>query len=474
MGQKRHCASGTVFLVLPWRPLLLAGCAAAVQTASRLGTPSTGAVGGGDKLVASQLTKPAGSHHKVAVALFGYEQAFVNTSLLKASKQAAGQPDSVLRTSHPAPLKDVAIKKPGHLEPASEKQNNSSAAATLKAEPASQSLELLKHSRRLGFDQTADVFAYAGDEAFDDAVGEQAQTSGSGSEIVALLLCIIGILVAVLAATSAQASGAAQSEDNRDGEAQDRDASLDKVDGNSDGVYSDGSGSGAQSDSTDQFAQRLEEIISQLSEMLRGSMKVYPAEAIDGEEKDMETWWYIGVQPGPQAEQSASPIVRGLSKWSKGTLGWWESAEAYSQGAQAICGVPLGAVADVNTEQADPTTVVVLLSKESQATGEVDYAVDNSTCRAAEPGVAYCSSKDLSDRSSSAGDPEARFGSTVQGVDEGDGWLRVVDRYLPTHLNGKRVIRRHGDYVFQFKSWKAAKTWASTLAALIEQLHDEY
>lgn len=73
-----------------------------------------------------------------------------------------------------------------------------------------------------------------------------------------------------------------------------------------------------------------------------------------------------------------------------------------------------------------------------KATHPQDYIVDNSILKADSPGLGYFFSKNLDD-------PAGMFmykswGTTVTGVDEGDGWLQVGDRYLPLTFNGIRVL----------------------------------
>mmetsp|Transcript_88190 Transcript_88190/g.175130 ORF Transcript_88190/g.175130 Transcript_88190/m.175130 type:complete len:355 (+) Transcript_88190:107-1171(+) len=73
-----------------------------------------------------------------------------------------------------------------------------------------------------------------------------------------------------------------------------------------------------------------------------------------------------------------------------------------------------------------------------KATHPRDYIVDNSILKADSPGLGYFFSKNLDD-------PAGMFmykswGTTVTGVDEGDGWLQVGDRYLPLTFNGIRVL----------------------------------
>jgi len=93
----------------------------------------------------------------------------------------------------------------------------------------------------------------------------------------------------------------------------------------------------------------------------------------------------------------------------------------------------------------------VLLMRSASWRGEVRaersdcaYFVDNSTLQADSPGLEYCRSRCLDD-------PEvpprfAHWGTTVQGMDQGDGWLRVGSRgeagrhYLPMALQGVSVL----------------------------------
>eukprot|EP00927_Polykrikos_kofoidii_P015699 TRINITY_DN17013_c0_g1_i1.p1 TRINITY_DN17013_c0_g1~~TRINITY_DN17013_c0_g1_i1.p1 ORF type:complete len:600 (+),score=97.78 TRINITY_DN17013_c0_g1_i1:115-1800(+) len=147
------------------------------------------------------------------------------------------------------------------------------------------------------------------------------------------------------------------------------------------------------SETTEHFAARLEEIIEQLSVMLKGTMRTYPSTGSAAHERDDRTWWYVGAKPGIGTE--GMPSSRGFLKWSSGSLGWWPSIEAFHAGEQPAGMLPLGKISRVSNDDADP--ILVLVSAEE-----------------------------------------------------------------------------HADRIFEFRSWKEAKTWASTLAALIEQLHDEY
>lgn len=146
------------------------------------------------------------------------------------------------------------------------------------------------------------------------------------------------------------------------------------------------------SETTEHFAARLEEIIEQLSTMLKGTMRTYPKDAEMGD-ADNRTWWYVAALPG--AASGNTPISRDLVKWSSGCLGWWPSMDAFAAREQPAGSVPLGKITGISNDDADPTLVIV-------------------------------------------------------------------------------VAENQADRMFQFRTWKEAKTWASTLAALIEQLHDEY
>jgi len=68
-----------------------------------------------------------------------------------------------------------------------------------------------------------------------------------------------------------------------------------------------------------------------------------------------------------------------------------------------------------------------------------DYLVDNSHLQVATKGVPFRFSKDTKQRDLRT---IAFWGSMISGVDEGDGWLRVGDCYLPMEVNGKPVIFR--------------------------------
>lgn len=68
------------------------------------------------------------------------------------------------------------------------------------------------------------------------------------------------------------------------------------------------------------------------------------------------------------------------------------------------------------------------------------FLCDNSALQAHADGIAYRFSKDMQDRDLAS--PLTPWGSSVEGVDEGDGWVKVGYRYLPIAVNGATVLVR--------------------------------
>eukprot|EP00929_Paragymnodinium_shiwhaense_P119842 TRINITY_DN91753_c0_g1_i1.p1 TRINITY_DN91753_c0_g1~~TRINITY_DN91753_c0_g1_i1.p1 ORF type:complete len:525 (-),score=157.88 TRINITY_DN91753_c0_g1_i1:82-1656(-) len=66
------------------------------------------------------------------------------------------------------------------------------------------------------------------------------------------------------------------------------------------------------------------------------------------------------------------------------------------------------------------------------------YLVDNSVLKSTDNAVLYRISKQLDDKDPTG--TSALFGSTVYGTDEGDGWLKVGNRYLPINIRGSPVL----------------------------------
>jgi hypothetical protein len=77
----------------------------------------------------------------------------------------------------------------------------------------------------------------------------------------------------------------------------------------------------------------------------------------------------------------------------------------------------------------------VLRTEERQV--KAVYRLDNSKLQRKTWALAYRNSKHLTDLDSRSGQ---HWGSHVVGVNEGNGWLKVDGRYLPTEVNGKQVL----------------------------------
>jgi len=74
---------------------------------------------------------------------------------------------------------------------------------------------------------------------------------------------------------------------------------------------------------------------------------------------------------------------------------------------------------------------------ESEEEGTQEYFVDNSQLQSEAAFLAYRLNKRMEDK-----DEEhlVAYGSTVHGIDEGDGWLRVGNRFLPMMVRGVHVL----------------------------------
>jgi hypothetical protein len=70
----------------------------------------------------------------------------------------------------------------------------------------------------------------------------------------------------------------------------------------------------------------------------------------------------------------------------------------------------------------------------------VPYLVVNSFLQSDEKVLSYCFTKSLWDKVPA--EFGAAWGTTVRGIDEGDGWLRVGHRYLPMEVAGAPVLAR--------------------------------
>lgn len=67
------------------------------------------------------------------------------------------------------------------------------------------------------------------------------------------------------------------------------------------------------------------------------------------------------------------------------------------------------------------------------------YLVDKTGLDVSTSGISYRSTKDMAQKIPDV--PCARWGSVVQGIDQGDGWLQVGDNYLPMIVYGVPVLK---------------------------------
>lgn len=69
---------------------------------------------------------------------------------------------------------------------------------------------------------------------------------------------------------------------------------------------------------------------------------------------------------------------------------------------------------------------------------QIEFVLDNSSLKASTIGLAYRRSKNRSDRDHTI--PGLEWGATITGLDEGDGWVRVGDHFLPKDLDNVAVL----------------------------------
>jgi len=69
---------------------------------------------------------------------------------------------------------------------------------------------------------------------------------------------------------------------------------------------------------------------------------------------------------------------------------------------------------------------------------DTSFKVDNSALRSGATALGYRNTKDVTDKSEIIAGP--KWGDVVEGTDEGDGWLKVGQHFLPMSLDGKRVV----------------------------------
>lgn len=86
-----------------------------------------------------------------------------------------------------------------------------------------------------------------------------------------------------------------------------------------------------------------------------------------------------------------------------------------------------------------------------------EYLLDNSQLQSSAAYIAYRFSKNMEDKDESR---IAAYGSVVNGVDQGDGWLQVGNRYLPMVIRGVKVliIQKLEDASQHFEHWQSARS----------------
>merc|ERR1712216_25081 len=109
---------------------------------------------------------------------------------------------------------------------------------------------------------------------------------------------------------------------------------------------------------------------------------------------------------------------------------WIREFERCSAKVSAGCGAP-----DPVGDAADEFVV----GARSIKPRGLSYLVDNSVLRSDEQVLAYHFTKTVWDKAPA--EFGAPWGSTVRGLDEGDGWLKVGRRYLPMTIRDAPVLR---------------------------------
>jgi hypothetical protein len=149
---------------------------------------------------------------------------------------------------------------------------------------------------------------------------------------------------------------------------------------------------------------------------------------LEGLQTELKKVEWAFANPQEVMAQAADFVARDQPKM------WLREFERCSAKVNAGCGAP-----DPAAAAADEFVVGARSIKPMR----VPYLVDNSALQSDEKVLSYCFTKTLWDKVPA--DFGAPWGSTVNGVDEGDGWLRVGRRYLPMEIGGAPVLSR-ADY----------------------------
>mmetsp|Transcript_59261 Transcript_59261/g.191565 ORF Transcript_59261/g.191565 Transcript_59261/m.191565 type:complete len:799 (+) Transcript_59261:46-2442(+) len=138
---------------------------------------------------------------------------------------------------------------------------------------------------------------------------------------------------------------------------------------------------------------------------------------------DGDGWVRVGTRYLPSELQGATVITPRPEDSIRGALELRSQPERQSSPALAA------PVLNFSTALSSPHLTSPKLLQE--------YRVDNSHFRSQAHGLGYRRSKRLEDKD---GNALAMWGTTVSGADEGDGWVRVGDRFLPWELHGNLVL----------------------------------
>lgn len=105
---------------------------------------------------------------------------------------------------------------------------------------------------------------------------------------------------------------------------------------------------------------------------------------------------------------------------------------------QITCAGPSAGMPPLQSELGKWAARVVAAEEWLEERLSKEYIVDNTNLKALTVGIAWRLSKHVSHRDRSCDGPH--WGSTIVGVDQGDGWVKVGRRYLPFVLDGQPVL----------------------------------
>mmetsp|Transcript_78579 Transcript_78579/g.199980 ORF Transcript_78579/g.199980 Transcript_78579/m.199980 type:complete len:504 (-) Transcript_78579:91-1602(-) len=143
-------------------------------------------------------------------------------------------------------------------------------------------------------------------------------------------------------------------------------------------------------------------------------------------------------KPDAKADDEEGSEARRIRFPPSGQVG---SIQEYAVYTERTCNpLPSRSPADHIVIVDAPDTVVVDTSAPSSLPASESFStfvLDNSYVKSATKGLTYRISKDLTTKD---GSNIALWGSVVRGVDEGDGWVKIGDRYLPKEVQGLPVL----------------------------------